>query len=78
MKPILATEDHHGSMTENNLFSIAGQNKITILEYLDNKLHFWSDNELMCLVFSTILFFSRNLGFLENGWFLPADDHGRK
>src|SRR5665811_1068088 len=44
MKPILAKKDHHGSVTENNLFSIAEQNNITILEYLDNKLAYWSDN----------------------------------
>ena len=44
MKPILASENHHGSVSENNLFSIAEQNKITILEYLDNKLIYWSDN----------------------------------
>ena len=44
MKPILAKEDHHGSISENNLFSVAEKNKITILEYLDDKLIYWSDN----------------------------------
>ena len=45
MKPILANENHHGSDTENNLFSIAEKNRISILEYFDNKLVYWSDNE---------------------------------
>jgi hypothetical protein len=40
MKPILAQENHHGSSSENNVFSIAEQNRISILEYLDNKLFF--------------------------------------
>ncbi len=46
MKPILANvESSWFDQSENNLFSIAEQNKISILEYLDNKLVYWSDNE---------------------------------
>ena len=71
MKPILAKEDHHGSITENNLFSIAEQNKITILEYIDNKLVYWSDNEFDVPQFLNDSIYSRNLVFLQNGWFLP-------
>jgi two-component system, NtrC family, nitrogen regulation sensor histidine kinase NtrY len=71
MKPILAKEDHHGSLTENNLFSIAEQNKITILEYIDNKLLYWSDNEFEVPRFLNDSIFNKNLVFLQNGWFLP-------
>ena len=45
MKPILANENHHGSNIENDLFSVAENNKISILEYFDNKLVYWSDND---------------------------------
>src|SRR3990172_11107501 len=45
MKPVLANEDHHGSLSENNIFLKADENNITILEYIDNKLIYWSDNE---------------------------------
>ena len=71
MKPILAREDHHGSLNENNLFSTAEQNKITVLEYLDNKLLYWSNNEFDVPQFLNDSIFSRNIVFLQNGWFLP-------
>jgi two-component system, NtrC family, nitrogen regulation sensor histidine kinase NtrY len=71
MKPILAGEDHHGSVNENNLFTIAEKNKITILEYLDKKLLFWSDNEFDVPQFINDSIFSKNIVFLQNGWFLP-------
>ncbi len=71
MKPILAKEDRHGSITENNLFSVAEQNKITILEYIDNKLVYWSDNDFEVPPFINDTIFSRNLVFFQNGWFLP-------
>jgi signal transduction histidine kinase len=70
MKPILAKEDHHGSIPEINLFSIAEKNKITILEFLDNKLIYWSDNEFNVPYFLEDTLYSRPLVFLQNGWFL--------
>ena len=45
MKPVLAKDDHHGSISENNIFLKTEENNITILEYIDNKLIYWSDNE---------------------------------
>ncbi len=71
MTPVLARSDHHGSVTENNLFSIAEQNEITILEYIDNKLVYWSDNEFDVPFFINDSIFSQNLVFLQNGWFIP-------
>jgi two-component system, NtrC family, nitrogen regulation sensor histidine kinase NtrY len=71
MKPVLAKEEHHGSVTENSLFSIAEQNKITILEYIDNKLIYWSDNDFDVPQFLNDSIYSGNLVFLQNGWFLP-------
>jgi two-component system, NtrC family, nitrogen regulation sensor histidine kinase NtrY len=71
MKPIMATRDHHGSVTENKLFSLAEQNEITILEYLDNKLINWSDNGFSVPKFLNDSLYARPLIFLQNGWFLP-------
>ena len=70
MKPILAFENHHGSITENNLFSVAEQNKITILEYVDNKLWYWSDNGFYVPPALDDSLYSKPLVFLQNGWFI--------
>jgi two-component system, NtrC family, nitrogen regulation sensor histidine kinase NtrY len=70
MKPILASEDHHGSISENNLFSIAEENNITILEYIDNKLVYWSDNGFDVPQFLEDTLYKKPLVFLQNGWFV--------
>ena len=71
MKPVLANANHHGSLSENNLFSIADRNHITILEYLDNQLAYWSDNDFDVPTVLTDSIFNKPLIFLQNGWFLP-------
>jgi two-component system nitrogen regulation sensor histidine kinase NtrY len=70
MKPVLAKENHHGSISENYVFSKAEKNRITILEYLDNKLLFWSDNEFDVPSVYIDSLFNKPLVFLQNGWFL--------
>jgi two-component system, NtrC family, nitrogen regulation sensor histidine kinase NtrY len=70
MKPVLAKDDHHGSVSENNIFQIAEENNITILEYLDNKLFYWSDNEFDVPPLLEDTLYNKPLIFLQNGWFL--------
>ena len=70
MKPILAKEDHHGSIPENTLYSVAEENKITILEFLDNKLIYWSDNGFNVPYFLEDTLYNKPFVFLQNGWFL--------
>ncbi|HAM10416.1 MAG: hypothetical protein A2X04_04800 [Bacteroidetes bacterium GWF2_41_9] len=70
MKPVLANEDHHGSLSENNIFLKADENNITILEYIDNKLIYWSDNEFDVPLLLDDTLYTRPLTFLQNGWFL--------
>src|SRR5450759_4375504 len=70
MKPILAFENHHGSVSENNVYLTAEQNRITILEYLDNKLFFWSDNGFDVPVDYIDSIYKKPLVFFQNGWFL--------
>jgi signal transduction histidine kinase len=71
MKPILATEDHHGSVPENSLFKVAEKNGITILEFLDNKLAYWSDNEFEVPSLFVDSLYTKPLVYLQNGWFVP-------
>ncbi|MDO9341842.1 MAG: hypothetical protein Q7T72_15140, partial [Bacteroidales bacterium] len=71
MKPLMSSNHHHGSVIENNLFTIAEQNEITILEYLDNKLINWSDNGFSVPKFLNDSLYAKPLIFLQNGWFLP-------
>lgn len=70
MKPILAKENHHGSVLENNVYSTAERNHISILEYLDNRLNYWSDNDFDVPRVLNDSVFSKQLVFLQNGWFL--------
>lgn len=71
MKPILATENHHGSDLENSLFSKAVQNRITILEYLSDRLIYWSDNDFDVPAVLDDSLYNKPLIFLQNGWFIP-------
>jgi signal transduction histidine kinase len=70
MKPVLAKDDHHGSLSENNIFLNAEENNITLLEYIDNKLIYWSDNEFDVPYLLPDSLYSGPLVFLQNGWFL--------
>ena len=70
MKPILARGEPHGSTSETNVFSVARQNEITILEYFDGRLVAWSDDGFEVPLFLNESFLSRPIIFLQNGWFL--------
>ncbi|MDP4221731.1 MAG: HAMP domain-containing sensor histidine kinase [Bacteroidota bacterium] len=70
MLPILAKGEPHGSASENALFTLAAGNGITILEYFDNRLAFWSDTEFDVPRRLTDTTFSQPLIFMQNGWFL--------
>jgi two-component system, NtrC family, nitrogen regulation sensor histidine kinase NtrY len=71
MKPILARGEPHGSVSENKLFLTAEENEITIVEYLDNKLTYWSDNSFDVPKDLDDSLFVKPILFLKNGWFLP-------
>ena len=70
MLPVLAQDDNHGSVLEKEIFLTAEENNITILEYIDNKLIYWSDNEFDVPYYLEDTLFSKPLIFLQNGWFL--------
>ncbi|MCU0473275.1 MAG: HAMP domain-containing histidine kinase [Bacteroidales bacterium] len=71
LKLILARGEPHGSVSENNLFTIAEQNEISILEYIDNKLIYWSDNGFDVPMVQDDSLFAEPIIFLQNGWFIP-------
>ena len=71
LKPVLARGEPHGSISENKVFLIAEENEITILEYIDNKLTYWSDNGFDVPKDLNDSLFAKPILFLKNGWFLP-------
>jgi len=71
LKPILARGEPHGSVSEKNIFLVAEQNEITILEYIDGKLTYWSDNGFDVPQIRNDSLFTKPLIFLQNGWFIP-------
>jgi signal transduction histidine kinase len=73
MKPILTGENHHGSVPENQLFSVAEKNNITILEFLDRKLNNWSNNNFDVPEILDDSLYHKPIIFLQNGWFLPRE-----
>jgi two-component system, NtrC family, nitrogen regulation sensor histidine kinase NtrY len=72
MKPILASGEPHGSPTENNLFSVAKQNGITILEYIGGRLVSWSDTDFDVPRTLSDSIYLKPIVFLQNGWFLTG------
>ena len=73
LRIIMSKGEPHGSVSENRIFSLASQNGITILQYIDRRLVYWSDNSFdVPVLLQDESLFSRPLVFMQNGWFLPA------
>ncbi len=70
MMPILAKGESHGSVSEKNIFSLAEQNGITLLEYIGNRLAYWSDTDFDVPRQMVDTIFAKPLIFIQNGWFL--------
>src|SRR5664280_2016189 len=70
MKPLLAKESPYDTISRNDLFKIAEKNRITLLEYVDNKPWYWSDNEFDVPHDYIDSLYNKPLVFLQNGWFL--------
>ena len=77
IKPVLANINHAGSISETDLFSKAKKNKISLLEYVDKKLIYWSDNEFDVPSDYIDTLFNKPLIFLQNGWFLTKSIQAR-
>jgi signal transduction histidine kinase len=77
IKPVLANVNHTGSISETDLFSKAEKNKISLLEYVDKKLIYWSDNEFDVPSDYIDSLFNKPLEFLQNGWFLTKSIQAR-
>jgi len=73
LRLIMVRGEPRGSVSENKIFSVASQNGITILQYLDRRLIHWSDNSFdVPVMLQDDSLFSKPLIFLQNGWFLPS------
>ncbi|MCU0456192.1 MAG: HAMP domain-containing protein, partial [Bacteroidales bacterium] len=71
LEPLLSLGQHHGSVTEKEVFRIAAENDITILEYLDGRLHYWSDNDFDVPAEIDDSSYALPFMFIQNGWFVP-------
>lgn len=71
LKLILEKGESHGSISENNLFSVAEKHGITILEYINRKLINWSDNSFDVPALLDDSLFAKPIVFIRNGWFIP-------
>jgi two-component system, NtrC family, nitrogen regulation sensor histidine kinase NtrY len=71
LKIVLAKGEPHGSASENMVFMAAEEEDITILEYMDKKLTYWSDNGFDVPKQLDDSLFARPIVFMMNGWFLP-------
>jgi two-component system nitrogen regulation sensor histidine kinase NtrY len=69
LKLIFTNSESMGSGAKENLFS-AIENQGTLLEYVDNKLVHWSDNSFDVPQVYSDSIFSKELVFIQNGWFL--------
>jgi two-component system, NtrC family, nitrogen regulation sensor histidine kinase NtrY len=69
LKLIFNKGENVSSTTKENLFSII-KNQGTLLEYFDNKLVHWSDNSFDVPQVYNDSLFSKQLVFIQNGWFL--------
>jgi len=77
VKPVLANVKHQGLITDNKLYSIAEQNQISILEYIDKKLVYWSDNEFEVPTVFIDSLYANPFVFFQNGWFLTKSIQSR-
>ena len=70
VKPFLAQGESQRTGIENKLFSVAGKHHITIVEYVENKLVYWSDNMFDVPYILNDSLYTKPLIFIQNGWFL--------
>jgi two-component system nitrogen regulation sensor histidine kinase NtrY len=70
LKLILDKGEDIGSITRNKLFSTVEKQGITLLEYVDNKLFYWSDNSFDVPPAYDDSLFTKPLIFIQNGWFI--------
>jgi len=72
LKRLKLIGEPHGSAAEKDLFSVAEENNITILEYFDDNLVYWSDNDFDVPPVIDDSLFTKSIIFLQNGWFVPG------
>jgi len=72
LKRLKLVGEPRGSMAEKDLFSVAEENNITILEYFDDNLVYWSDNDFDVPPVMDDSLFAQPFIFLQNGWFVPG------
>jgi len=69
---IMARGGSPQSVAQSAIFPLARKHKITLLEYVDGKLFYWSDNSFNVPVMLNNSLFSPPVVFIQNGWFLTG------
>jgi signal transduction histidine kinase len=70
LKVFLEHAESHSDMSQDNIFRLAEQEGITILEYFDGNLVHWSDNSFDIPKIIDNDLFDKPLVFIQNGWFI--------
>lgn len=70
LKEILEKGENADPESGTKLFTLISKEGVTILEYLDRKLVYWSDNSFEVPVIYNDTVFSKQFIFIHNGWFL--------
>jgi len=70
LKEILEKESDIETKTGSSLFTTIKKEGITILEYFDKKLAYWSDNSFEVPAVYNDTLFSKPFVFIHNGWFI--------
>ena len=71
IETIISNESHRSSDSEKRICEIAEKNNITILEYYNDSLVYWSNNNFDVPTHFIDTLYLKSLVFLQNGWFLP-------
>lgn len=70
LKNILEKGEDIGSVSRSDLNRVIRDEGITILDYLDGRLVYWSDNSFEVPVVFNDTLFSKPFVFIHNGWFI--------
>jgi len=71
LKNILEEGEPIGSISKSSLKKIISEEKITILDYLDDRLVHWTDNSFDVPLGYNDSLYSKPVVFIHNGWFIP-------
>lgn len=70
LRPVPGQEETTGPISGRSISSLAAREGITILEYIDQNLVYWSDNDFDVPGLPGDSLFNNPVVFIQNGWFI--------